>query len=128
MIIESDQQVVAIVNTVGDGIYFASTTGFSAGSTSTNLPLLMKGNSGFDTWFNVQNCGTVSTNVTVTYSNATTETAAIAPGASKTFDQSTNAALLCPFCRVRYRSQRRTTHSGFGNAGRHRVYQVFAGL
>ena len=71
VIIESDQQVVAIVNTVGDGIYFASTTGFSSGSTSTNLPLLMKGNAGFDTWFNVQNCGTVSTNVTVTYSNAT---------------------------------------------------------
>ncbi len=97
VIIESDQQVVAIVNTVGDGTYFASTTGFSSGSTSTNLPLLMKGNAGFDTWFNVQNCGTVSTNVTVTYSNATTETAAIAPGAAKTFDQATNAALPAGF-------------------------------
>ena len=97
VIIESDQQVVAIVNTVGDGTYFASTTGFSSGSTSTNLPLLMKGNSGFDTWFNVQNCGTASTNVTVTYSNATTETATIAPGASKTFDQATNAALPAGF-------------------------------
>ena len=97
VIIESDQQVVAIVNTVGDGTYFASTTGFSSGSTSINLPLLMKGNAGFDTWFNVQNCGTVSTNVTVTYSNGTTETATIAPGAAKTFDQATNAALPAGF-------------------------------
>jgi hypothetical protein len=97
VIIESDQQIVAIVNTVGDNLYFASATGFASGSTSTNLPLLMKGNSGFDTWFNVQNCGTASTNVTVTYSNATTETATIAPGAAKTFDQSTNAALPAGF-------------------------------
>lgn len=98
VIIESDQQVVAIVNTVGDGgAYFASTTGFSSGSTSINLPLLMKGNSGFDTWFNVQNTGSASTDVTVTYSNATTETATIAPGAAKTFDQATNAALPAGF-------------------------------
>jgi hypothetical protein len=97
VIIESDQQVVAIVNTVGDGLYFASTTGFSSGSTSINLPLLMKGNSGFDTWFNVQNTGTASTDVTVTYSNGTTETATIPPGAAKTFDQATNASLTAPF-------------------------------
>ena len=98
VIIESDQQVVAIVNTVGDGTYFASTTGFSSGSTSINLPLLMKGNSGFDTWFNVQNTGSASTDVTVTYNGiATTETATIAPGASKTFDQATNTALPAGF-------------------------------
>jgi len=98
VIIESDAQVVAIVNTVGDnGAYFASTTGFSSGATSINLPLLMKGNSGFDTWFNVQNTGSSSTDVTVTYSNATTETATIPPGAAKTFDQATNAALPAGF-------------------------------
>jgi hypothetical protein len=84
-------------NTVGDGKYFASTTGFSSGATSINLPLLMKGNAGFDTWFNVQNTGSDSTDVTVTYSNATTETATIAPGASKTFDQASNAALPTGF-------------------------------
>ncbi len=98
VIIESDQQVVAIVNTVGDGIYFASTTGFSSGASSINLPLLMKGNSGFDTWYNVQNTGTASTDVTATYSNGTTEGPfTILPGASKTFDQATNAALPSPF-------------------------------
>ncbi len=103
VIIESDQQVVAIVNTVGDGsAYFASTTGFSSGSTSINLPLLMKSNSGFDTWFNVQNIGTASTDVTVTYAGiATTETATIAPGAAKTFDQATNAALPIPVLSAR---------------------------
>lgn len=97
VIIESDQPIVAIVNTVGDGTYFASTTGFSSGASTINLPLLMKGNSGFNTWFNVQNTGTASTDVTVTYSNATTETATILPGAAKTFDQATNAALPSPF-------------------------------
>ena len=94
VIIESDQQVVAIVNAVGDGTYFASTTGFSSGSTSINLPLLMKGNAGFDTWFNVQNTGTAGTIVTVTYSGiATPDTATIPPGASATFNQATNANL-----------------------------------
>ncbi len=79
--------------------YGASTNGFSSGSSSISLPLLMKGNSGFDTWFNVQNTGTASTDVTVTYSTdpATTETATILPGAAKTFDQATNAALPAGF-------------------------------
>jgi hypothetical protein len=99
VIIESTTQVVAIVNTVGDGgAYFASTTGFSSGSPSINLPLLMKGNSGFDTWFNVQNVGSASTDVTVTYSNATTEgPITILPGAAKSFFQETNANLPAGF-------------------------------
>ena len=99
VIIESDAQVVAIVNTVGDGgAYFASTTGFSSGSATINLPLLMKGNAGFDTWFNVQNTGSANTDVTVTYSNGTTEGPfTILPGAAKTFDQATNAALAAGF-------------------------------
>ena len=101
VIIESTEQVVAIVNTVGNGgAYFASTTGFSSGSPSINLPLLMKGNSGFDTWFNVQNIGSASTDVTVTYSTTppTTEgPITILPGAAKTFDQATNANLPAGF-------------------------------
>jgi hypothetical protein len=99
VIIESTEQVVAIVNTVGNGgAYFASTTGFSTGSTSINLPLLMKGNSGFDTWFNVQNTGAANTDITVTYSNATTEGPfTLLPGAARTFDQATNANLPAGF-------------------------------
>ena len=101
VIIESTTQVVAIVNTLGNGgAYFASTTGFSSGSTSINLPLLMKGNGGFDTWFNVQNTGSVSTDVTVTYSTnpPTTEgPITILPGAAKSFFQDANASLPAGF-------------------------------
>jgi len=100
VVISSNTQVVAIVNTIandGTASYFGSTTGFSSGATSINLPLLMKGNAGFDTWFNVQNTGPASTIVTVTYSNGTQEQATIAPNAAATFTQSANAQLLPGF-------------------------------
>jgi hypothetical protein len=101
VIIESTEQVVAIVNTVGNGgAYFASTTGFSSGSPTINLPLLMKGNAGFDTWFNVQNTGSANTDVTVTYSTSPPTTEGpftLLPGAAKTFDQATNANLPAGF-------------------------------
>jgi len=59
-----------------------------------NLPLIMRVNAGFNTWFNVQNTGTSSTGVTVTYNpGGTTETATIPAGAAATFDQETNTAL-----------------------------------
>jgi hypothetical protein len=49
----------------------------------------MKGNSGYNTWFNVQNTGGSVATVNVAYSDGTTATGSIEPGASKTFDQST---------------------------------------
>lgn len=101
LVIASDREVRAITNLVGsgNGDYTASYNGFQAGSAKVSLPLIMCNNSGFNTFFNIQNAGTDSgptpppANITITYvpgSNGTaglTETASIPQGASKTFDQ-----------------------------------------
>ena len=55
-----------------DFSYGAATTSFSAGATEVNLPLVMCNNSGFDTWFNIQNAGASDATVTVTYTPGTT--------------------------------------------------------
>ena len=83
----------------GPGNYFAATNGFQAGSTTVSLPLVMCNNSGFDTFFNVQNAGIADANITINYvpgSNGTarSETAAIKPGAAKTFNQTTGSATV----------------------------------
>jgi hypothetical protein len=94
LVISSDRDIRAVSNLLGSGAgnYFAATNGFQAGSTTLSLPLIMCGNNGFDTFFSVQNAGTAAANITINYapgSNgaAGSETAAIPPGASKTFDQ-----------------------------------------
>lgn len=98
-VISSDQPVAAITNLLGNSpTYGGSTTGFTAGSTAVGLPLIMRANSGFDTWFNVQNTGTADANVTITYTpgsagSAHSETASIKPGAAKTFNQATTNQL-----------------------------------
>ena len=97
-IVSSDQPVASVVNVVGntDKVY-ASYIGFSAGSTTSALPLLMKGNFGYDTWFQVQNAGSALANVTVNYSDGTTGTAKIQPGSSARFVQSTETHSLTVF-------------------------------
>ena len=100
VVISSNTQVVAIANLLASGALSAgaATNSFSAGATTMNLPLIMRGNDGFNTWFNVQNTGTSSTNVTVTYNpGGTTETATIPAGAAATFDQEDNSALGSTF-------------------------------
>lgn len=99
VVISSDRNVRAVNNLLGSGPgnYFATTNGFQSGSTSVSLPLVMCNNSGFDTWFNVQNAGTADANITISYvpgSNGTaqSETAVIKPGAAKTFDQKSGSA------------------------------------
>jgi hypothetical protein len=98
-VISSDREVAAVTNVHGDNfVANASYVGQSAGATSVNLPLLMKGNSGFNTWFNVQNTGSSNASVSVSYSDGTSAgPVAVMPGASYTFDQSTethNAAVF----------------------------------
>jgi len=99
VVIASDQPVAAIANELGNGLDFgASYAGFDAGATQANMPLIMRNNGGFNTWFNVQNAGTADANVTVTYTPGTigsphTQTATIKPGAAYTFDQATLGAL-----------------------------------
>lgn len=94
VVVESTEPVVAIANTLGNNPqYMASTESFAAGSTAVNLPLIMRGNAGYYTWFNVQNAGTSNATVTVEYiagsagSNYTAPAVVIAPGAAHTFSQ-----------------------------------------
>lgn len=98
VVISSDQPVVAITNLLGPALG-DSYGGFSGGATSINLPLVLRGNFGVDTWISVQNAGTAAANVTVTYTagsagnNGVTDTATIAPGAAATFYQKNKSEL-----------------------------------
>jgi hypothetical protein len=70
-VLSSDKQIAAILNTQTAGtaspFYGASTNGFSEGAESVSLPLIACNNSGFDTWFNVQNVGTSDAVVNIDY-------------------------------------------------------------
>jgi hypothetical protein len=97
LILSSDRQIAAILNTqtTSSPFYGASTSGFSAGATSMSLPLIVCNNSGFNTWFNVQNASSTASDahITVTYIPGAnglagrTDPATIKPGAAKTFNQ-----------------------------------------
>lgn len=99
VIISSDQPVVAISNLMGDGLSFGSSYGgFSTGATSVNLPLIMRDNYNYSTWFSVQNAGSSAATVNVSYSNGASEgPVTIQPGAAHTFDQSNNTDLPSGF-------------------------------
>ncbi|MFQ3682369.1 hypothetical protein [Roseiflexus sp.] len=102
----SDQPIVAVTNILqiaGGGIRLGeSYSGFNSGDTTFFLPVLMRNNSGFNTWFNVQNVSSSPVQVTINYTpapgsgNGTPATegpVTIQSGAAKTFRQDTNAAL-----------------------------------
>jgi hypothetical protein len=98
VVISSDVPIAAITNVLGDnGAFGASYDGFSSGATAVYAPLIMRGNSGFNTWFNVQNTGSSTATINITYtpgsagSGMTESSITIPPGAAKTFDQSTSA-------------------------------------
>ena len=98
VVVSSDKKVAAITNIEADSQkYWGSYTAPSVGAANIALPLIMKGNYGFSTWFNVQNTGSANTDVLVTYSNGSTETfAGLKPGAAHTFNQATGS-LPSPF-------------------------------
>lgn len=95
VVIESGTpDLVAIANTLGNSPqYAASTESFAAGATEFKLPLIMRGNAGYYTWFNVQNVGSASASVTVQYIPGSDGTAYTSPAvtipqnAAYTFDQ-----------------------------------------
>lgn len=97
VIINSSTPVAAITNVSGSNggtpnfsAYNASYSGFTSGGTTVNLPLLFDDNYGFDTWFNVQNAGSIDTDVNVSYSDGTSVgPVTIGAGQSHTFDQAT---------------------------------------
>jgi hypothetical protein len=93
VVISADREIRAIVNVLGNGLaYGASYGAFTAGANTVYVPLLMKANSGYTTWFKVQNAGSDVTNVNVTYSDGVTVSCNnLKPGASCTFDQATEA-------------------------------------
>ncbi len=108
VVVESTEPVVAIANTIGStstaaNYYWASTESFDTGAQEVSLPLIMRANAGFSTWFNVQNAGSTDANVSVEYipgsaGNAYTQpSVTIKPGASQTFDQADLAALGAKF-------------------------------
>ena len=86
----SGGEIVATVIETGKDTLFAY-NGFTAGSTEVVMPLVQANNSGFNTGVQVQNTGSASTDVTLSYTpvagagTACTETQTIGAGASKTF-------------------------------------------
>jgi hypothetical protein len=90
VVISSSQPVAAVSNIHGNNqTANASYVGSSSGATTVGIPLLMKNNYGYDTWFNVQNAGSGDATVNVTYSDSTTASKVIKQGASETFNQAT---------------------------------------
>ena len=70
VVVEGDQPIVAMANTLGNfPQYQASTESFSAGATKVGLPLIMRANSGYYTWFNVQNAGSADASVSAAAAN-----------------------------------------------------------
>ncbi|MCA9970175.1 MAG: hypothetical protein KC425_08165 [Anaerolineales bacterium] len=98
VVISSNQPVAAIANVLGDGFAFgASYESFDSGASSVSLPLIMKDNFGFDTWFNVQNAsapGGADVDVTVSFAGQSCDkTETIPAGAAFTFDQGADSCL-----------------------------------
>jgi hypothetical protein len=98
-VISSDQSVASLVNVIANGNfnYGASYSGVTAGGKSVTLPLLFKASFNFNTFFSVQNTSSTLANVTINYSNGTSQTAQIQPGSSTQFDQASNASLPAGF-------------------------------
>jgi hypothetical protein len=99
LVVSSDKPITAIANTVTtDGKYGAATTSFNAGSSTVRLPLVMCNNSGFNSWFNVQNTsGSTDANITINYVPGTngvagSENDTIKPGAAHTYDQESGSS------------------------------------
>jgi hypothetical protein len=101
VVVSSSTKVASVVNILGSGTggnASASYVGAMSGNSTVLLPLLMSGNSGFNTWFSVQNTGSGSTDVTVNYSDGVVKTkTGLAAGAAVVFDQSSETHSLKVF-------------------------------
>lgn len=89
MVISSDKKVAAIANVLNSTLTAgASYVAAGSGATEVQLPLLMKDNGGFTTWYAVQNTGTGTANVSVQYSDGTTANFDLPVNGSKVVYQS----------------------------------------
>jgi hypothetical protein len=93
IVVGSDKNVAGIVNILSSDFKAgASYVGRSQGGTKVLLPLLNKDNSGFTTWYSIQNAGSQNATVNVAYSNGVTAGPfTIKPGAAKVVYQSQEA-------------------------------------
>jgi hypothetical protein len=102
LVISSDKPLAVYANVMNSALSArGSYVGSSTGSTTVKLPLLMKNNGSSSHWttnFSVQNAGTGSANVTVTYTDAcgAQTPVAVAEGASHKFDQGAEACHNLP--------------------------------
>lgn len=93
IVISAGKKIAAIANTVTpDMKYNSAYVGRSSGGTSVQIPLLMKGNGGYTSWYSLQNATAEASgpaaHVQITYSDGSNASATIPAGASKTFYQS----------------------------------------
>lgn len=93
VVVSSDVPIAAMsnltgLNGTGSRISFAAYGAFNQGSSSVSLPTLMKDNYGYNTFFYVQNTGTVNTDVAIAYSDGTTASiTGLKPNQSALVDQ-----------------------------------------
>lgn len=89
MVISSDKKVAAIANVLNSTLTAgASYVAAGEGATEVQIPLLMKDNGGFTTWYAVQNTGTGTANVSVNYSDGTSTSFQLAQNGSRVVYQS----------------------------------------
>jgi hypothetical protein len=99
MVVSSSKRVAAIANVLSSTLSAgASYLAASQGATTVQLPLLMKQNSGFSTWYAVQNTGAAAATVNIQYSDGTTSGPhTIQPNAAQVIyqdDETHNAAVF----------------------------------
>lgn len=98
VVISSDQPIAAITNLIGASLG-ESYGGFSSGGQTVNVPLVTRNNFGVSTVLTVQNVGSASTTVTVTYTPGVagtagqTDTATIPAGSAVSFSQADKTGL-----------------------------------
>jgi hypothetical protein len=106
MVIQSDVPLASTSTIMGkdaaDSVFnYASYVGVSSGSGKVYLPLLMKDNYGFNTYFSVQNTGSAPIDVDIAYSSGHTRTiTALAPGASEFIDNQAEPHAILKFSAV----------------------------
>jgi hypothetical protein len=87
--VESDQEIVLLVNESTDKNRAASYTGFAAGSTSVQAPIVMRRYFNYNTSVTCQNIGTSATTMSITYGgiSGSTTSGSIAVNATALFYQ-----------------------------------------
>lgn len=93
VVVSSSTPVAAVTNVSNAGLTsLGAYNGTSVGSTTVSLPILHRGNSGFDSWYSIQNAGSQVAQVSIDYSSTgagVDKTVQIAPNASVTINQAT---------------------------------------